>query len=878
VRQAVVSTGPAGPSELLERAGELAAVSESLGVVQTSSRGHVVLVSGEAGVGKTSLLRTFAESLGPSVPVLWGTCDPLFAPRPLGPLLVVAEGTGGELEDVVRAGAMPHEVVSALVRQLRARATSVFVLEDLHWADEATLDVLRLLARRVATVPTLVVATYRDDELDNAHPLRRVLGELATTDGARRLRLSPLSRAAVARLAGPHGVDANELYRKTAGNPFFVVEALAAAAEDIPGTVRDAVLARAAPLSPPARTVLEVVAVVPPQAELWLVEAIFGGPVPGVDECVASGMLCANGDGVAFRHELARLAIEGVIGPSRKIGLHRKALAALAVPPSGAPDLARLAHHAEEAGDAGAVLRFAPAAAERAASTGAHREAAAQYGRVLRFGGRLSVGERAELYERRSRECYLTDQNNEATEAAEKAIGCRRELGDKLGEGGSLRWLSHVLWCPGRTVESERAARAAVALLEALPPGRELAMAYGELAWTCANAGNAKEATGWGHRELELAKRLGDTEITLHARGTIGACQFGQGGVEELEASLAAAQRSGLSEQAGLMFVWLVTAAVQARRHDVAARYLEAGLAYCGDRGLELYRFYLLAYRARLELDRGRWSEAADLAQSVLGIRRTSTTPRIIALVVLGLVRARRGDPGHWPLLDEALALAGPTGELSRLGPVAAARAEAAWLEGDRDAVARATEAALALAIDRGSALLIGELAVWRRRAGLDGDVPRGAEGPFAMELTGQWARAAELWTKLGCPYEAALALGDADDEEALRQALTELQRLEARPVAAIVARRLRERGARTLPRGPRPATRQNRSGLTARELEVLGLVVEGLPNRQIADRLVLSVRTVDHHVEAVFRKLGVRTRIAMKEKAIELELVGTPE
>jgi DNA-binding CsgD family transcriptional regulator len=279
-----------------------------------------------------------------------------------------------------------------------------------------------------------------------------------------------------------------------------------------------------------------------------------------------------------------------------------------------------------------------------------------------------------------------------------------------------------------------------------------------------------------------------------------------------------------------------------------------------------------------LELDRGRWSEAADLAQSVLGIRRTSTTPRIIALVVLGLVRARRGDPGHWPLLDEALALAGPTGELSRLGPVAAARAEAAWLEGDRDAVARATEAALALAIDRGSALLIGELAVWRRRAGLDGDVPRGAEGPFAMELTGQWARAAELWTKLGCPYEAALALGDADDEEALRQALTELQRLEARPVAAIVARRLRERGARTLPRGPRPATRQNRSGLTARELEVLGLVVEGLPNRQIADRLVLSVRTVDHHVEAVFRKLGVRTRIAMKEKAIELELVGTPE
>ena len=266
------------------------------------------------------------------------------------------------------------------------------MLEDIHWADEATLDVLRLLARRVGTLPALVVATYRDDELDRAHPLRRVLGEFPTTNAVRRLRLAPLSPMAVAQLASPRGVDAEELYRKTSANPFFVVEALTAGAEEIPSTVRDAVLARAAPLGPAAKSVLDAVAVVPPQAELWLLEAIVGEAVHGLDECLSSGMLASKREGMVFRHELARLAVEGSIGASRKVGLHRKALIALADPPSGLPDVARLAHHAEEAGDAGAVLRFALAAAERAVSTGAHREAAAQYARVLRFGDRLPPG------------------------------------------------------------------------------------------------------------------------------------------------------------------------------------------------------------------------------------------------------------------------------------------------------------------------------------------------------------------------------------------------------------------------------------------------------------------------------------------------------
>jgi DNA-binding CsgD family transcriptional regulator len=805
------------------------------------------------------------------VRILSGGCDPLFTPRPLGPLLVVAESAGGELEQVVERGVLPHEVVAALARELRARGPTVFVLEDVHWADEATLDVLRLLARRVDSVPALVVASYRDDELSRTHPLRIVLGELATNQAVRRLKLGALSPAAVARLAEPHGVDSDELYRKTGGNPFFVVEVLASAGDRVPGTVSDAVFARRARLSGPARRLLEAVSILLPQAEVWLLEALAGETIDGLDECLTSGMLASVPAGVAFRHELARLAVESSLAPNRRVELHRRALDALAHPPTGARDMARLAYHAEASGNADAVVRFAGAAAGVAGALGAHREAAAQYARALRFGDRLPAGERAELLEHRSHECYLTDQYDEGIAALEEALEIRRSLGDRLKEGDALRRLSEFLWCPGRTAESNRCATDAVALLEALPPGRELAWAYANLALNCLSAACWEEAVVWGERAVAVAEGLGAPDIAAHALATVGACtDYGR-----LEEALERALRSGLSDQVGHIYIPLVIIAVEQRRHPEAVRHLQAGLAYCSDRGLELYRLYLLAFRARLELDQGRWSEAADSAAAVLRIPRSSNRPRIESLVVLARVRARRGDPEVWPLLDEAWELAEPTKELPRLGPVAAARAEAAWLEGDRDAVSEATEGPLALARQRRAPWLVGELAAWRRRAHLDGEIATDAAEPYALQLAGRPTEAAERWRELGCPYEAALALADADEEEPLRRAHAELKALDAAPAVAIVARRLRERGARGVPRGPRPRTRNNPAGLTARELEVLALLADGLRNAQIAERLVVSAKTVDHHVSAILRKLAVRTRGEAGAEAARLGLIS---
>jgi len=862
-------------TELLERERELAALRAWLGAVREERHGRLVLIGGEAGVGKTALLRRFCDEQPRSARILWGSCDPLFTPRPLGPLLDVAQLTGGELGELVRSEATPHEVTVSLLRELAAHMPTVLVLEDVHWADEATLDVLRLLGRRLGMTPALVIASYRDEELDRAHPLRVVLGELATSDATARLKIEPLSPEAVAQLAEPHGVDPQALYRNTAGNPFFVTEVLAAGQGEIPQTLRDAVLARASRLTLPARTLLDAAAIVPLQADLWLLEALAGEAIDSLDECVSSGILRPLHQGVAFRHELARIVVEDSLPPQRRVALHRTALAALAAPRNGPPDATRLADHAEAAGDAEAVLRFASAAAARASSLGAHREAAAQYARALRFADRLPTEERAELLERRSRACYLTDQNDEAVEAIEDALECRRKLGQRLEEGKSLRWLSQILWCPGRTAESERAAREAVTLLEGLPPGRELAMAYAHLATTFGGAARSEEAVIWAGRALELAERLDDTEIAIHALATIGACESAETGTEKLEQSLELAQRAGLVELVSRAFILLVGKAVSERRYDIATRHLQAGMDYCSDRGLERDRLYLLAFRARLELDQGRWAEATDSATAVLRIPRTSISPRIGALVVLGLVRARRGDPGPRAPLDEAWALAEPTGELPRLGPVAAARAEAAWLEGDRDAVLEVTEGPLQLALERKWRRLAGELADWRRRAALVAELEADVGEPYDVQLAVDWARAAERWTELGCPYEAALALADADDEGALRRSFEELQRLGALPAAAIVARRLRERGVRGVPRGPRPATRENPANLTARELEVLGYVAQGLRNADIAERLFLSEKTVDHHVSAILRKLGVRSRAQATAEAIRLGVCG---
>jgi DNA-binding CsgD family transcriptional regulator len=852
-----------GSGDLLERAEQLATLEHHLAAVTKSTAGRCVFVGGEAGVGKTSLVTMFCGRH--SIRVLSGACDALATPQPLGPLLDVATATKGELHAAIARGGRPYEIASALLDELRSRGTSIVVLEDLHWADDATLDVLRLLARRVTTAPVLVIASYRDDQLDRTHPLRMLVGELVTSPAIFRLPISPLSAVAVAELAAPYGLDADALYLSTGGNPFFVSEVLAAGGAAMPQTVQDAVLARVARLGPRARRLVEAVAIIPAGVSLRLLEALDPESVESVEECLGSGVLAPTPDGVAFRHELARLAVEITLPPTRRTALHRRALTALAKPEFGPPDPTRLSHHAEAASDAAAVLRFAPEAAALAARVDSHREAAAQYARALRFGDGLSEERRAELMSLRSSECYLTGDYVEAIATRQVALESYRRLGDRLREGNALRAMSANLRCNGQVDKAFDAGLAAIEVLEPLAPSHELALAYANRAMLALNLEDTATTRAWGEKARKLAEHLDDRETMVHAMNSVGTAAYLLGhddGRLALERSLELCKQWDFHEQAGRAYIHLAWVSVRLHDYARAEVYQREGIEYCLERGLDAWRFEILAHQARRLLDQGHWAEATEATSTILRSVQTNAVARTIALAVVALLRGRRGDPDPHAPLNEALTIAAPTGELQHLLPVATAEAEIDWIEGNLGTAAAASKEALEVARRYGAHPAIAELTVWRRRCGLPEPEPVGATGPYALELAGDASAAATAWFNLGCEYEAAVSLCASHTEADLRRALEIFQALETRPAAAIAARLLRQRGARRVPRGPRPSTKHNGGMLTTREVEVLGLIAQSMRNREIAQRLHLSEKTVDHHVAAILAKLDVSGRM----------------
>ena len=823
---------------LLEREELLARLEDARG-----EGGRLVFVGGEAGVGKTALVRAFADRV---VGVRHGSCENLAAPAPLGPFLDL--------------GLEPGEARAVAAAALAL--DGVVVLEDVHWADAASLDVLRVLGRRVEGTGTFVLATYRDDEVTGEHPLRIVLGELASARGVSRLSVPPLSLDAVRELAEPVGADADAIHRLTQGNSFYVTEILAAGGGVLPETVRDAVLARASLLDESARRLLDAIAVVPLRAELWLLEAVVPDELEHLDACLDAGVVRGDRDGVVFRHELARLAVEGALPPHRRRALHAAILDALE--PRG--DLSRLAHHAEEAGDVVAVVRYAPAAGAAAAAASSHREAAVQYARALRHADHLGVEERAELNDRYAEEALLTGLYEESVEARLSALGLYRQLGDRLRAGETLSRLTNAFTRLGRNQEAEDASLESIEILETLPAGRELAWAYAVQAYARMLSRDNEAGVAWGRKAVAAAVAVGDREVEAYGLNMAGTSLLMAGrideGVRELERSLAIAGDEGHDVFRMSALNMLGTGLGEMMELEPAEAWLRKCIAFCEEH--ELWPVYPRAWLALVHVYRGRWDEGAELAGSVLrGLH--DPISRVSALIALGRVRARRGDPGAFDALDEALEIARPGGHLQRLGHVHAARAEAAWLAGDVDRAVSEARAAYPLALEKQHLWFAGELAYWQSKAGALDEAPGWIAEPYRLQLDGDIAAAAGAWRGRGCPYEAARTLADAGDEAAL----AELDLLGARPAGDALRRRLGIRG-------PRAATRENPAGLTARELDVLGLLAQGLRNGEIAERLHLSTRTVDHHVSAILRKLPARSRAEATAVAMQRGLVQT--
>ena len=849
--------------ELLERDAYLQELRECLDRC-VEGQGQLVFLGGEGGIGKTSVVERFLAEVSDRARGVVISCDGLKMPGPFGAMYDIAEALGPEVEHLLATQAPRDQIFRAVLTALReVPRPLVLVGEDAHWSDEATLELVRFLGRRIGTTRAVFIVIYRDDHLGAHHPLRRTLGDLATAPAVRRVELPRLSRAAVATLAEGSGLDPDELYRRTGGNPFYVTELIGAGTMDVPPTVRDAVLARAAALSPGARALLDAIAAIGVIVNPELLAEVVGGPVEDlVEACLAVGMLRPSQRVIAFRHGIVQDTILRAMSMPRRRALHRRILAAMEARPALAKDLAHLSYHAEEAGDAEAVLRYAVAAARQAAAFRSHREAAAQYDRALRFADGLPVEERIVLMEAWSYEGYLTGDLDGAISTQAAAIELIRSTGDRRHEGDSTRWLSRYCWFAGRNSEAHRYALDAYTLLAGEGPCPELAMACSNLSQLRMLSWDLSEALEWGERAIALATELGEQAILVHARINVGTALLVLGddrGWSVLEACVERARELGAEDDAARALTNLAWSSWSQCQLERTMRYLEEGIAYTAERDLVSMELYQRALRASVWLEQGAWDDAVAEVEVLRSLPSAALPTRIVAQTCLGRVLALRGDDPS-EALDIAADLARQIGELQRVGHVAAARAEAAWLAGDLPRVVDEAHDAYDEAIARQDRWLAGQLGVWLHRAGVQVAAERMAP-PFAMEVMGDVDAAARWWHEHGYRIESARALASSCEEDGLRSALEAFEANGERADAARVARQLREMGARHIPRGPRPATRANAGHLTPRELEVLRLVASGGSNREIADRLYLSPKTVGHHVSAILGKLDAASR-----------------
>lgn len=855
---------------LLERESQLGSLLQYADEARART-GRLVLISGEAGVGKSSLVEELQQRV-PDAAWAWGACDGLFTPRPLAPLRDIARELGGELLDAVREGAHRDEVFDAVLHWLAGvDGLAVLVIEDAQWADEATLDLLRFVGRRVRALPVLLVATFRDDAMAPTDPLRVALGELAGQRFTRRIDLPPLSPAGVRHLAEGTSYSPEQLYELTGGNPFYVVEVLSEQGSQVPSSARDAVLARAARLSDAARSALDLASLDSSRVDPQIVARAGGVDLATFDDLVSAGLLRAEGDSLRFRHELARRAVESEVPPHRRLAGHRALLDALLE--DQCDDEARLAYHADAAGEPELVRRYAPVAARRAADLGAHRESVAQYERALRYVGGEDSRALAEVYDGYADALALVDRWPAAVDARQHAIEIWQELGEVRREGHDHRKLSSVMWRLCRGPESTAALAKAIELLEPLGDDPELARALSAHAFDLWSEDPvATEAMLL--RAAVMAENLGDGALQSDVLNNHAFLLFTnrQEWAPRMREALRLALEAGGEAQAGRSYANGYTFFAAQYRFAEGERFWRDGIAYCDERDIATYATCLRGHRAVALLDLGHWDEAAEIAERVLATE-ASPVNLLTSQVTLGLIRARRGTVGAFEVLDPAVEAADSLAEAEWIAFTRLGRAEAHWLAGD-DAAAMDDLRAVRAVLTPMEYLLDAQLGVWETRLFGTASMVSAPPGPWATSLAGEHAAAAVHWERLGCEFYAAMSLQDSADDDHLRDAINRFEALGAEAAARRTRQRMKELGHRAVPTGARASTRRHPLGLTRREDEVLLLLCEGLTNEEIAGRLVLSTRTVDHHVSAVLTKLGVSTRGAAAAQARQLGLV----
>jgi DNA-binding CsgD family transcriptional regulator/tetratricopeptide (TPR) repeat protein len=863
-----VDSSPERP--LFERESVLAELQGLLSAF-SNGQGRVIAVSGEAGVGKTSVLRTFAKSVPDTFLVLQGCCEDLMASRPLGPLFDMAGRLDPELLNFLAEGRDHAYVINHMLMAIqRSRMPVVMIIEDIHWADDATLDLVKFLGRRTASLPLLLLVSHRDDELGRKYAIGRALGSIAPQD-LRRISLLPLSAAAVSEMARARGRDGGEIHSITNGNPFFVTEILAnGAGATIPGSVRDAVWARIERCPIEQRVVLEALSIVPGGGHRDLIHHLVTTPqAEQLDQLIDAGIFVLDGQIIRFRHELARQSTFLLLTESRKRSLHRAAGDWLAkhVDAQTLSTLAQRIHHASAAGDGAVVVKLAPDVARRAAHLGAHRQAAQFLALALAYVDQLPPDEAAQVFESWSYESGLAEQiDDRVIDARHKAIALWRQVGRIEKIGLNYRWLSRLHWYRGEADEAKRYAEMAIEILESTSPGPELAWSYSVRSqWAMLND-QFDDAISWGEQAIGLADRFGETEIRVHALNNIGTSLLLSNdsvrGRALMDESLQLALKHQFHEQAARVYTNMAEYALAVRDLDLAQHYLDDGIAFDTEHDLGSWLHYLRGCNARYLMLRGELEAAEALARDVLEVPDQTRVMQLPATSVLAQVSSRLGRPSAEQELQAVLEIALATKEPQRIAPIRIALAERAWISGDMEGARSHVEAAFS-ANHAVHPWDVGELCSWAFRTGQPiVPLPDNVPDPVLQECSGNTQAAADAYGRMGMPFEQAVVLSTIGSGGNYRT-LDEINII-------ISSLRNRLKDDTRFHRTQYTAARHHPAGLTFKEQQVLRLLNEGASNALIASKLNRSIRTVEHHVAAVLAKLGINNRQAVVARVSE--------
>ncbi|MGB5895340.1 MAG: AAA family ATPase, partial [Ignavibacteriaceae bacterium] len=794
--------------ELLERQNSLDEISQ-LVIDVSAGEGKTVIISGEAGIGKTSLIRSFTNNLNSDTEILWGGCDDLFTPRPLSPLYDIAYPIKSDLIKMLLNEENRASIFSVFLNYLQSTSNlKIIVIEDIHWADESTLDLIKFLGRRINKCKSLLIITYRDDEIKSDHPLRLALSSLPS-NYLKRIRLTQLSEDAVKSLAKNYGKDNRDLYSKTGGNPLLVTEVLTNDESETPSTIKELMASRLNRLSSASRSVVELVSVIPGKVEKWLAQKLIND-YSLIDEAFEFGIIKNEVDTFLFRHELARMAVEESLSESKRNKLNSQVLSILIEEKNTDHLLARIIHHATKSNNRSVIIKYAPLAAKQASTLGAHKMAAKHYLTALQYSDQLTVEEKLTLLEGRSYECFLIGQVGEAIKTSELILKLLKANPEREGE--TYRRLSRILWYDCQDEKGEEYLNKAIEIFEKLPPGRQLAMSYSNKSQTFAIREDTKNAILWGYKAVELARIVNDLEIEAHALINTGCSKMlieDKSGEMELLKGLEISLQNDFFEQATRAYVNLGSVYLQQRNLRSADKYFSEGSEYANEKDIYVFSLCMAGHHAKVKLNFGDWDESIELANSVLSNENVPPGNTAMPLNVIATIRARRNDPGALKLFNKSAELAIQMGEVEKIVSVSAGKAEYFWLQNKLDDMADELNLIYTKVKKSNNPWAIGEIAFWLWKAGHLTEIPNLIATPFLLQIKGDWQGAADEWKKLSCPYEEALALADGD-EDSKRKALTILESLGAAATINLLKQQMRESGIKKIPKGPRKTTKHN--------------------------------------------------------------------